>query len=81
MGNSNLSAKGGFVKIHLFYFLIKSVPYNFKIACTKVYKKRMRFFQCGRYIAYINTKLLRERGSLRTRRRSNKPGNSQAKGL
>jgi len=61
--NSNLSVKGGFIKIHLFYFLIKSDFYNFKIAYTKVYKKRMRFFKSGRYIAYINTKLLRERGS------------------
>ena len=46
----------------------------------KSLQEKNAFFKSGRYIAYINTKLLGER-FLRTRRRSKYTGNSQAKGL
>lgn len=41
----------------------------------------MRFFKSGRYIAYINTKLLRERGSLEPAEGATSPETLRQKGL
>lgn len=55
--------------------------YNLIITGTKVYKKRMRFFLKWQIHCLYKYKIIAGERFERTRRRSNKPGNSQAEGL